>query len=58
MVVRPYFTEDKQVLPFDKLIELEKIDDWTFRSIVKAYSPTGMVIYEDLYDMSWTLKNI
>jgi hypothetical protein len=41
MVVRPYFTEEKQVLPFDKLIELEKIDDWTFRSIVKAYSPTG-----------------
>jgi hypothetical protein len=41
MVVRPYFTEEKQVLPFDKLIELEKIDEWTFRSIVKAYSPTG-----------------
>jgi hypothetical protein len=41
MVVRPYFTEHKQVLPFDKVIELEKIDDWTFRSIVKAYSPTG-----------------
>jgi acyl-CoA thioesterase len=43
MVVRPYFTEQKQVLPFDKVIELEKIDDWTFRSIVKAYSPTGIV---------------
>ncbi|KAF2829131.1 acyl-CoA thioesteras-like protein [Ophiobolus disseminans] len=41
MVVRPYFTEQKKVLPFDKTIELEKIDDWTFRSIVKAYSPTG-----------------
>jgi hypothetical protein len=41
MVVRPYFTAQKQVLPFDKVIELEKIDDWTFRSIVKAYSPTG-----------------
>lgn len=41
MVVRPYFTEDKKVLPFDKVIELERIDDWTFRSIVKAYSPTG-----------------
>ncbi|KAI8942603.1 hypothetical protein NX059_000657 [Plenodomus lindquistii] len=41
MVVRPYFTEDKHVLPFDKVIELERIDDWTFRSIVKAYSPTG-----------------
>lgn len=44
MVVRPYFTELKQVLPFDKVIELEKIDDWTFRSIVKAYSPTGTSI--------------
>lgn len=43
MVVQPYFTEKKQVLPFDKIIELEKIDDWTFRSIVKAYSPTGMM---------------
>jgi acyl-CoA thioesterase len=41
MVVRPYFTEDKHVLPFDKVIELERIDDWTFRSVVKAYSPTG-----------------
>jgi hypothetical protein len=41
MVVRPYFTQQKQVLPFDKIIELETIDDWTFRSIVKAYSPTG-----------------
>ncbi|KAH8724942.1 acyl-CoA thioesterase-like protein [Phaeosphaeriaceae sp. PMI808] len=41
MVVRPYFTEQKQVLPFDKVVELEKIDDWTFRSIVKAYSSTG-----------------
>jgi hypothetical protein len=41
MVVRPYFTEQKQVLPFDKVIELERIDDWTFRSIVKAYSPTA-----------------
>jgi hypothetical protein len=41
MVVRPYFTSDKAVLPFDKVIELETIDAWTFRSIVKAYSPTG-----------------
>ncbi|KAL6710345.1 hypothetical protein ACN47E_009291 [Coniothyrium glycines] len=41
MVVRPYFTHDKKVLPLDKVIELERIDDWTFRSIVKAYSPTG-----------------
>jgi acyl-CoA thioesterase len=41
MVVRPYFTPDRAVLPFDKLIELETIDAVTFRSIVKAYSPTG-----------------
>ena len=41
MVVRPYFTPDKAVLPFDKLIELESIDAVTFRSIVRAYSPTG-----------------
>jgi acyl-CoA thioesterase len=41
MVVRPYFTEQKQVLPFDQLLELEKINDSTYRSIVKAYSPTG-----------------
>lgn len=41
MVVRPYYTKQKQVLPFDKVIELERIDNWTFRSIVKAYSPTG-----------------
>lgn len=41
VVVRPYFTEDQKVLPFDKVIELEKIDDWTFLSIVRAYSPTG-----------------
>ena len=41
MVVRPYFTLGRSVLPFDKVIELEKIDAWTFHSIVKAYSPTG-----------------
>ena len=40
MVVRPYFTPNKAVLPFDKLIELETIDAVTFRSVVKAYSPT------------------
>lgn len=51
MVVRPYFTEDKQVLPLDKLIELEKIDDLTYRSIVKAYSPTGMHIIWTTYNM-------
>ncbi|KAJ4990513.1 acyl-CoA thioesterase II [Stagonosporopsis vannaccii] len=41
MVVRPYFTPEKAVLAFDKVIELETIDAVTFRSIVKAYSPTG-----------------
>lgn len=41
MVPRPYFTQDKKVLPFDKVIELERIDDSTFRSIIKAYAPTG-----------------
>jgi acyl-CoA thioesterase len=40
MVVRPYFTNEKKVLSFDKLIELERIDDWTFRSIIQAYTPT------------------
>lgn len=41
MVVRPYFTPNKAVLPFDKVLELETIDARTFRSKVKAYSPTG-----------------
>ncbi|UPX18633.1 uncharacterized protein EKO05_0008926 [Ascochyta rabiei] len=41
MVVRPYFTPQKAVLPFDKVLELETIDAWTYRSIVKAYSPTS-----------------
>lgn len=41
MTPRPYFTEKREVLPFDKVIELEKISDITFRSITKAYSPTG-----------------
>jgi hypothetical protein len=48
-VVRPYFTEQKQVLPFDKVIELETIDDRTFRSIVKAYSPTGTNILAEMH---------
>jgi acyl-CoA thioesterase len=41
MVVLPYFTNEKRVLPFEKVIELECVDDRTFRSIVKAFSPTG-----------------
>jgi acyl-CoA thioesterase len=49
MVVRPYFTEQKQVLPFDKVIELERIDDYTFRSIVKAYSPTGTKLLVEVH---------
>ena len=40
MTPRPYFDDNRHVLPFDKVIELEKIDDRTFRSITKAYSPT------------------
>lgn len=41
MVPRPYFDDRGNVLPFDKVMQLEKIDDRTYRSIVKAYSPTG-----------------
>ncbi|EUC33803.1 hypothetical protein COCCADRAFT_36458 [Bipolaris zeicola 26-R-13] len=41
MVVRPYYTKEGKVLPFDKLIELEQIDELTFRSITRGYSPTG-----------------
>ena len=41
MVVLPYFTPSKKVVPFSKLLELSRIDDRTFRSIVQAYSPTG-----------------
>jgi hypothetical protein len=41
MKPRPYFDDQHNVLPFDKVLELEKIDDRTFRSVVKAYSPTG-----------------
>ncbi|KAF2660974.1 acyl-CoA thioesteras-like protein [Lophiostoma macrostomum CBS 122681] len=41
MPPRPYFDDQHHVLPFDKVMELENIDDRTFRSVVKAYSPTG-----------------
>jgi len=41
MKPRPYFDDKHHVLSFDKIMELEKIDDRTFRSIVRAYSPTG-----------------
>ncbi|KAF1928100.1 Thioesterase/thiol ester dehydrase-isomerase [Didymella exigua CBS 183.55] len=41
MIVSPYFTAEKAVLPFDKVIELERIDAWLFRSKVKAFSTSG-----------------
>jgi acyl-CoA thioesterase len=41
MTPRPYFDAQRRVLPFDQLMQLEKIDDRTFRSVTKAYSPTG-----------------
>jgi acyl-CoA thioesterase len=41
MTPRPYFTDKQEVLPFDKVIELERIDDNNFRSVTKAYSWTG-----------------
>lgn len=41
MAPRPYYDEQGRVLPFDQVIQLEKIDDGTFRSVTKAYAPTG-----------------
>ncbi|KAF2645174.1 acyl-CoA thioesteras-like protein [Massarina eburnea CBS 473.64] len=41
MAPRPYFDEQRRVLPFDQLMQLETIDDRTFRSVTKAYAPTG-----------------
>lgn len=41
MTPQPYYDEKHHVLPFDKVMQLEKIDNQTFRSVVKAYSPTG-----------------
>jgi acyl-CoA thioesterase len=41
MTPRPYFNDKREVLPFDKVIELEKISDNEFRSVTRAYSPTG-----------------
>jgi acyl-CoA thioesterase len=41
MAPRPYFDRQHRVLPFNEVMQLEKIDDGTFRSITKAYSPTG-----------------
>ncbi|KAF2793196.1 acyl-CoA thioesteras-like protein [Melanomma pulvis-pyrius CBS 109.77] len=41
MTPRPYFNDKHHVLPFDQVMSLEKIDDQSFRSIVRAYSPTG-----------------
>ncbi|KAJ4301367.1 hypothetical protein N0V90_003459 [Kalmusia sp. IMI 367209] len=41
MAPRPYFDKDGRVLPFDQVMQLETINDRTFRSVTKAYSPTG-----------------
>ncbi|KAF2417416.1 acyl-CoA thioesteras-like protein [Tothia fuscella] len=41
MVPTPYYNEKGEVVPFAKLMKLEKIDENTFRSTVSAYGPTG-----------------
>lgn len=41
MAPRPYYDDQGRALPFDQVMQLEKIDDRTFRSVTKAYSPTG-----------------
>lgn len=41
MAPRPYFDDQGRVLPFDQVMQLETIDDRTFRSVTKAYAPTG-----------------
>ncbi|KAF2451393.1 acyl-CoA thioesteras-like protein [Karstenula rhodostoma CBS 690.94] len=41
MAPRPYYDDQGCALPFDQVMQLEKIDDGTFRSVTKAYSPTG-----------------
>lgn len=40
MAPQPYFDDHGHVLPFDLLMQLEKIDDRTFRSVTQAFSPT------------------
>jgi hypothetical protein len=41
MALRPYYDDRGRALPFDQVMQLEKIDDGMFRSVTKAYSPTG-----------------
>lgn len=41
MAPRPYYDDQGRVLSFDQVMQLEKIDDGTFRSVTRAYSPTG-----------------
>jgi acyl-CoA thioesterase len=41
MAPRPYFDAQHRVLPFNQIMQLEKINDRTFRSVTRAYSPTG-----------------
>jgi acyl-CoA thioesterase II len=41
MTPQPYFNEKGEVVSFAELMKLEKIDERTFRSTVRAYSPTG-----------------
>jgi acyl-CoA thioesterase len=41
MTPRPYYDDRRRALPFDKVMQLEKINDGIFRSVTNAYSPTG-----------------
>ncbi|KAF1812618.1 acyl-CoA thioesteras-like protein [Eremomyces bilateralis CBS 781.70] len=41
MAPRPYFNQAKEVVSFYESMRLEKIDETTYRSVTKAYSPTG-----------------
>jgi acyl-CoA thioesterase len=41
MAPTPYFNGRGEVIPFVALMRLEKIDERTFRSTVRAYGPTG-----------------
>lgn len=41
MGLRPYFDDQGRVLAFEQLMQLEKINDRTFRSVTKGYAPSG-----------------
>lgn len=41
MAPKHYFNDKKEVVTFQELMSLERIDARTFRSRVKAYAPTG-----------------